>query len=241
MANNWDTQYYNQPTVAELKQNAAKSASKAKKKGLIYDPVIVQGRKICSSWWGMAWCENLERYADYESRIDRGKRYVRNGSVIDLQIEPGLIKAKVQGSRKAPYKVEIHIAPLSKNKCQSIMKQCGRKLGSLETLLSGNFPDDMKDLFFQKNGLFPSPKEISFSCSCPDWALMCKHVAATLYGVGTRFDRDPLLFFTLRKIDINHFIDVTIQDRVDTMLTNAKSKTDRMLDSDDLTSIFGNL
>ena len=121
------------------------------------------------------------------------------------------------------------------------MKQCGRKLGSLETLLSGNFPDDMKDLFFQKNGLFPSPKEISFSCSCPDWALMCKHVAATLYGVGTRFDRDPLLFFTLRKIDINHFIDVTIQDRVDTMLTNAKSKTDRMLDSDDLTSIFGNL
>ena len=200
-----------------------------------------QGRTICTSWWGKAWCENLERYADYASRIDRGKRYVRNGSVIDLQIEQGLIKARVQGSRSTPYKVEIHISPLSEQKCQKIMDQCGRKLDSLETLLSGQFPDDMKDLFFQKDGLFPSPSEISLHCSCPDWALMCKHVAASLYGVGTRFDRDPLLFFTLRGIDVGHFIDVTLQDRVDTMLQNAESRTDRMLDSDDLTSIFGDL
>ena len=241
MANYWNNQYYSQPTVAELKQNALKSAGKAKKKGLIYHPVIVQGRKICTSWWGVAWCENLERYADYASRIDRGKRYVRNGSVIDLQIEPGLIKAKVQGSRKAPYKVEIRISPLSEKKCQRIMNQCGKKLDSLETLLSGNFPAELKDLFFQKDGLFPNPKEISLSCSCPDWALMCKHVAAVLYGVGTRFDQDPLLFFTLRSIDLDRFIDVTLQDRVDTMLNNSKSRTNRMLDADDLTKIFGKL
>ena len=241
MANYWKTPYYSQPSAEELKHNAEKSAGKAKKKGIVYDPVIVQGRTICTSWWGKAWCENLERYADYASRIDRGKRYVRNGSVIDLQIEQGLIKARVQGSRSTPYKVEIRISPLSEQKCQKIMDQCGRKLDSLETLLSGQFPDDMKDLFFQKDGLFPSPSEISLHCSCPDWALMCKHVAASLYGVGTRFDRDPLLFFTLRGIDVGHFIDVTLQDRVDTMLQNAESRTDRMLDSDDLTSIFGDL
>lgn len=241
MANYWKTPHYSQPSAEELKYNAEKSAGKAKKKGIVYDPVIVQGRTICTSWWGKAWCENLERYADYASRIDRGKRYVRNGSVIDLQIEQGLIKARVQGSRSTPYKVEIRISPLSEQKCQKIMDQCGRKLDSLETLLSGQFPDDMKDLFFQKDGLFPSPSEISLHCSCPDWALMCKHVAASLYGVGTRFDRDPLLFFTLRGIDVGHFIDVTLQDRVDTMLQNAESRTDRMLDSDDLTSIFGDL
>ena len=240
MAQYWKTtQYYSQPTTSELKKNAENSKAKAKRKGVIYDPVIISGQKICNSWWGNAWCENLERYADYASRIDRGKRYVRNGSVIDLQISKGRVNARVQGTRKTPYKVEIRISPLSEEKCQSIIGRLSKKLDSLETLLSGDFPEEMKDLFFEKDGLFPSPAEISLNCSCPDWALMCKHVAATLYGIGSRFDRDPLLFFELRGIDVGRFIDTAIQDRVEEMLSKADNRTSRMMDDSDLSALFG--
>ena len=120
------------------------------------------------------------------------------------------------------------------------MDRCGKKLSNLESLLSGDFPDEMKELFFEKDGLFPSPAEISFTCSCPDWALMCKHVAATLYGIGARFDKDPLLFFELRGIDVGKFIDVTLQDRVDEMLSMSTNKTSRMMDENiDISEIFG--
>ena len=119
------------------------------------------------------------------------------------------------------------------------MERAGRKLDSLEALLSGSFPEDMKDLFFEEGGLFPTPAEISLLCSCPDWALMCKHVAAVLYGIGARFDRDPLLFFELRGLDVNRFIDTTLQNRVDEMLEHADNRTSRMIDTDTLTSIFG--
>ena len=146
MAGYWNTKYYSQPTAQELKDNAEVSKAKAKRKGVIYDPVIIEGRTICRSWWGVAWCENLERYADYASRIERGRRYVRNGSVIDLQISRGKVTARVQGTRKAPYKIEIRISPLSEEKCQAIMDRCGRKLESLDALLSGSFPEDMKNL-----------------------------------------------------------------------------------------------
>ena len=150
MARYYETKYYSQPTAEELKKRADESTKKAKRKGVVYHPVLISGKKICTSWWGTAWCENLERYADYENRIERGKRYVRNGSVIDLQIEKGKVHARVQGSRKAPYKVEIKVSPLSEEKCEAILNRCG-KLDDLETLLSGKFPEDMKELFL-KNG-----------------------------------------------------------------------------------------
>ncbi len=239
MSGYWNRPYYSPPSTEELKHNAERTKEKARKKGIIYSPVIVEGRKICTSWWGISWCQNLERYADYASRIDRGKRYVRNGSVIDLQISRGKVTARVQGTRKAPYKVEIRISPLSEEKCQVIMNRCGRKLESLDALLSGDFPEDMKDLFFEEGGLFPTPAEISLNCSCPDWALMCKHVAAVLYGIGTRFDHDPLLFFELRGLDVNQFIDVTLKNRVNERLENVDNRTSRMMDSEDLSAIFG--
>ncbi|MBP3869472.1 MAG: hypothetical protein J6E46_00700 [Faecalicoccus sp.] len=240
MAKYWNTKYYSQPTTSELQQNVENTKKKAKKKGIVYSPVIIEGRTICNSWWGKAWCENLERYADYASRIERGRRYVRNGSVIDLQISRGRVNARVQGTRKTPYKVEIRISPLSEEKCQQIMNRCGKKLSNLESLLSGDFPDEMKELFFEKDGLFPNPAEISFNCSCPDWALMCKHVAAALYGIGARFDKDPMLFFELRGIDVEKFIDVTLQDRVDEMLSMSDNRTARMMDDEtNLSELFG--
>lgn len=192
-----------------------------------------------NSWWGKAWCDNLERYADYESRFDRGKRYVRTGAVIDLKIQKGKNLSRVQGTRKTPYKVAIRISLLSEEKCQAIIQRCSRKLENLEMFLRGDFPEEIKELFQSKDGLFPSPKEISFSCSCPDWAIMCKHAAATLYGIRVRFNENPLLFFELRGTDVNRFIDVTLANKVEAMLANSAKVTDRVIEDEEITGLFG--
>ena len=239
MSKYWDTGYYSQPTTGELRKKSEASRKKEAKKGNVLEPVIVQGRTIAKSWWGKAWCSNLEQYADFESRLDRGKRYVRTGAVLDLNIQKGKILARVQGTRKTPYKVEIRISPLTEEKCQMIIQKCGKRLENIEALMAGNFPEEMQELFQGKDGLFPTPKEISFSCSCPDWALMCKHVAAVLYGVGVRLDEQPLLFFELRGIDAGRFIDVTLANRVEQMLANADCKSPRIISDADVGALFG--
>ncbi len=240
MSRYWSSDgYYSQPTAQKLQQNAAASQRKARAKGQTWEPVDVRGRDIAKSWWGKAWCDNLERYADYDSRLERGKRYVRTGAVVDLQIQKGRILAKVQGSRKTPYKVEVRISPVSEQRCQNIIQCCNRKVENLEKLLSGDFPEELKELFQGEDGLFPTPKEISFTCSCPDWALMCKHVAAALYGVGTRLDEMPALFFQLRGIDVERFIDVALANKVETMLANAQKPSNRILTGQDLETLFG--
>lgn len=239
MSQYWDDGFYSQPTASELKQKAEASRKNAEKKGNVLEPVVIQGRGIANSWWGRAWCANLERYADFESRLGRGKRYVRTGAVIDLKIEKGRIRARVQGSRKTPYKVEIRISPLSEERCQTIIGKCGQRVENLEKLLAGDFPVELKDLFVERDGLFPSPREISFSCSCPDWALMCKHVAAALYGIGARLDENPSLFFELRGIEVGRFIDVAIANRVELMLKNAEGKSARMIKDEEILELFG--
>lgn len=237
----WDeAQQFSQPSEGLLKKNADESIKKQQKKGKELHPIFIKGRAITKTWWGNAWCENLEKYADYGSRLDRGKRYVRTGTVVDLQIRKGKIEAKVQGRRKTPYKVEIRISPLNQEHCQQIIDRCSEKIENMEELLSGNFPIAMKEVFTSEGGLFPKPSEISFNCSCPDWALMCKHVAAALYGVGVRLDENPALFFELRGINIEKFIDVAVENRVESMLENAKKPSKRIMDdSVDINSLFG--
>jgi len=239
MSKYWDDGFYSQPSTSELKQKSEASRKNAEKKGKVLNPVVIQGRTVAKSWWGKAWCGNLEQYADYDSRLGRGKRYVKTGAVIDLQIGKGKILAKVQGSRRTPYKVEIRISPLSEERCQEIIAACGQRVENLEKLLAGDFPLELKELFTQQNGLFPTPREISFSCSCPDWALMCKHVAAALYGVGARLDEDPALFFTLRGIEMERFIDVAIANRVELMLKNASRKSGRIIADREIRGLFG--
>ncbi len=235
-----DSQHFEQPSGDLLKKNAGASIAKQRRNGKEVHPIIVSGRKITKTWWGNAWCENLERYADYESRLERGKRYVRTGTVVDLQIKKGKIEAKVQGRRKTPYKVEIRISPLNQERCQKIIEQCSEKIESMEGLLAGNFPLAMKEVFMDEGGLFPELKEISFNCSCPDWALMCKHVAAALYGVGVRLDENPALFFELRGISMEKFIDVALENRVETMLANAQKPSSRIMEDDvDIKQLFG--
>lgn len=235
----WGPTHYSQPTETQLKRNAAQTVKAAAGKGKQLCPVVLTGRTIARSWWGKAWCQNLERYADYESRLPRGQRYVRSGAVLDLQMTKGKILARVQGSRKTPYKVEIRISPLSEERCERIMDRCCDRVDTLENLLNGTFPEGMKDVFLGEGGLFPTPREIAFQCSCPDWALMCKHVAAALYGVGARLDEDPMLFFSLRGIDTDRFVDVAIANRLEKMLSNADKPSSRVIPQADLTDLFG--
>lgn len=239
MSNYWKMADYSQPGTQELKDNARATVKRESAKGKTVEPVVICGKSIASSWWGQAWCSNLEQYADFESRLDRGKRYVRTGAVVDLKIQKGKVLARVQGRRKTPYKVEIRISPLSEERCQYAIRQCGKKIENMERLLKGEFPEELKELFTGENGLFPSPKEISFNCSCPDWALLCKHVAAVLYGIGARFDENPLLFFELRGIDVGKLIDVALESRIESMLANADKPSGRIMSEDSWQGVFG--
>lgn len=227
-------------SAAEKQEKAAKSLAKLRKKNPDIEPIIIEGRTLAKSWWGKAWNLNLESYADYENRIDRGKSYVRNNMVLDLKITKGKVSAKVQGSRVKPYDVEILIDALDRDKWKHITSLCNNRIDSLEELLEGKFPKELEVLFKEKKyGLFPSPKEIHFDCSCPDWASMCKHVAAALYGIGTRLDADPMLFFELRDIDSKELVRKSVEQKLDSMLKNAGKKSKREIAEKDITEIFG--
>lgn len=230
---------YTQPSVEELRQRAEASVMKAGKCGQKYEPVYVAGTKICQRWWGRAWCCNLEQYADYTSRIGRGKRYVRAGAVLDLKIEAGHIIAKVQGSRRRPYQVEICINPLTEKAVKNIQQQCVSRIKSLEELVAGEFPEELQHIFIGTDGLFPKPSDITFDCSCPDWACMCKHVAAVMYAVGVRLDENPFYFFKLRGIHVDEFIDAAVEDRIESMLKHAADKSSRIIDKTEVHDLFG--
>jgi uncharacterized Zn finger protein len=191
--------------VAERRRQAAAKIAKLGKKGRAVSPVVIQGRAIAKTFWGKAWCDNLGRYSDFSNRLPRGRTYVRNGSVIDLQIAPGGVKALVSGSDI--YSVAVEVAPVTKRRWKSICKDCTGAIDSLVELLQGRFSKGvMERICRQKTGLFPSPCEIKLSCSCPDWAEMCKHVAAVLYGIGARLDQQPELLFRLNQVDENELI-----------------------------------
>lgn len=227
-------------SVGEKQQRSKKKLEQLLKKNKDIKPVILEGTALAKTWWGKAWNRNLEAYADYSNRIGRGRSYVRCGSVLDLQIREGNIQALVQGSDSNPYSIVIKIKALEKTIWEEIKDICAGKLDSLQELLMGKFPEALGEIFIAHGkGLFPSPKEIDFDCSCPDWASMCKHVAATLYGIGARLDHDPNLFFLLRKIEIGDLISETIRDKTKELLTRAKRKSLRIIEDQDLSSVFG--
>lgn len=232
--------YYEYVPVAKKKQNAQKALERLKKKRPDIQPVVMCGNKVAKTWWGVAWNKNLEAYADYANRIGRGRAYVRNGFVLDLQIEPGCVHAIVAGSGREPYRVEIAIDALSKAKWDRITELCGRSIANIDQLVQGKFPKDLEMLFTQKGeGLFPAPQEIRLRCDCPDWADMCKHVAAVMYGIGARFDEDPTLFFKLRSIEIEALIKKSIEEKMANMLKNSDMKTQRVIGDADIHGLFG--
>lgn len=220
--------------VAERRRQAARKIAALKKSGRKISPIEIAGRKITTTFWGDAWSRNLESYSDYANRLPRGRTYVRNGSLIDLQIEAGRARALVSGSEI--YRVDIAIKRLAKAHWSDIKGQCAGQIGSLVELLQGSLSKGVMEIVTRKDaGLFPAPREISLDCSCPDWATMCKHVAATLYGVGARLDHEPQLLFTLRGVDPTEMLEAAI----DRPVTGSRSPRGRVLETDALSSVFG--
>ncbi len=221
--------------VAERRANAARKVAKLRKTGHEVKPVEISGRKIAKSFWGSAWCKNLESYSDYASRLPRGRTYARNGSVVDLQIEAGRVEALVSGSRL--YDVKIDIKPLQAERWTELRGACAGEIDSLVELLAGKVSSGVMSIVSDRStGLFPAPAEIGLKCSCPDWATMCKHVAASLYGVGARLDHEPELLFTLRGVDPAEMVTVAIEQGV----TQRRAKgRGRVIATDDIAGVFG--
>ena len=222
--------------VAQRRANAAREASKLAKKGQKLRPIHIKSRAIATSFWGLAWCENLEIYADWANRMPRGRTYARNGAIVDLQIEPGKITALVSGS--SLYTIKISIDPLNKQRWHAIRSDCAQQVSSLLDLMRGKLPDAvLARLTDPKQGMFPSPKELNLQCGCPDYATMCKHIAATLYGVGHLLDSEPGLFFKMRGVDQTELVTdaMTTQTADDAMGLNQQSD----LAGEDLGAIFG--
>jgi uncharacterized Zn finger protein len=222
-------------SVAERRRRAMKKISALCKKGADVQPVEIDGRKIAKTFWGEAWCDHLESFSDYANRLPRGRTYVRNGSVCHLAVDKGKIEAKVSGYEL--YTVRIAIKTLPPKKWKEIKRRCTGQIGSLIELLQGNLSDQVMEVVTDRqNGLFPLPGEISLSCSCPDWATMCKHVAAALYGVGSRLDHQPELLFKLRGVDHEELIAADAEAAVSAATAGGKSKR---LAADDLSDVFG--
>ncbi len=222
-------------SVAERRRRAARKMDALRKKGVDVQPVVIEGRKIAKSFWGEAWCGHLESFSDFENRLPRGRSYVRNGSVCHLAVAKGRIEAKVSGSEL--YNVKVAVKTLPGKQWSAIKRRCSGQIGSLLELLQGRLSDHvMAVVTDRQDGLFPAPKEISFECSCPDWAVMCKHVAAVLYGVGARLDARPELLFLLRGVNHEELIEADAAAAVAGATRRGKSKR---LAAGDLSDVFG--
>ncbi len=220
--------------VAKRRANAAKEMRKLQKKGKNIDPVEIEGQKIAKTFWGKAWCDHLEQFSDYANRLPRGRTYVRNGSVCHLAISKGKVQAIVSGSEL--YNIDIKITPLPASKWKKVRKRCIGQIGSMLELLQGRLSKGVMEIVTHRDeGLFPSPREIKLSCDCPDWAVMCKHVAAVLYGAGARLDQRPELLFLLRNVDHEELISAELDVGA---ATDGKGKR-RRLAGRDLSDVFG--
>jgi uncharacterized Zn finger protein len=221
--------------AAARRQKADRMAARMQKKGQTLAPVAAGRGGIAKSFWGKAWCQNLERYSDYSNRLPRGRTYLRNGSVIDLKIGPGEVIAQVMGT--SLYRIKVSIREVAGTHWQAIARDCARSIDTLVELLQGQLSTSVMERITRPGtGLFPSPTEISFSCSCPDSAAMCKHVAATLYGIGARLDVEPELLFGLRKVDAKELIARAGEGGTP---VETRPGPGRILDSSKLADVFG--
>ena len=229
---NW-RDFERKPSVQEQRRKAERAGQRLAKQGRTLSPVMIEGRKIAGSFWGKAWCENLESYRDYENRLPRGRSYVRHGAVLDLKVEAGKVVALVSGSQV--YEVEVTIKRLSDPYWRRIQTRCAGQVGSLIELLEGRLSEAvMRIITHPEEGLFPKPSEIQMTCSCPDVATMCKHVAAVMYAVGTRLDDRPDLLFLLRQVDHAELI----AGASDLEVTRTGSKR-RTIAANQLSDVFG--
>ncbi len=222
-------------SVAGRRAKAAGDLAALRGKGQAVAPVIIATRAIATTFWGRAWCDNLECYRDLAYRLERGRSYVRNGAILDLRVMPRKVTALVSGTEV--YRVEIKIADVPAKHWQSICRDCTGGIDSLVDLLRGRLSEGVMERICRPDtGLFPRPAEIQFSCSCPDYASMCKHVAAALYGVGARLDEKPELLFRLRAVDES---DLLGQLEAGALLATTRPDAGKILQADDMSALFG--
>ena len=222
-------------SAAQRKRRAEKAAARLDKGGSSREPVVVTGSAIARTFWGRSWCANMERYSDFYSRLERGRAYLRSGAVLDLRIARGAVKASVMGSRL--YSVQVNISAVPKAQWDALCKRCAGGIDSVVELLQGRLSNAvMEHICSKETGLFPAPREITFDCSCPDWASMCKHVAAVLYGIGARLDTRPELLFALRDV---HEKDLIAAAGSGVTTFSSAAGTGKRLDSGNLSALFG--
>jgi len=227
-------------SVASRRAQAARRLAQLRKKGQAVAPIVIDGRRIATTFWGASWCDNLERYGDFANRLPRGRSYVRNGTVLDLQIAPGVVSALVSGSDV--YEVRVGVSALPARRWRAVCRDVSGAIDSVVELLQGRLSDGvMTRLCAEGTGLFPSPREITFECSCPDFAYLCKHVAAVLYGVGARLDREPGLLFTLRQVKEGELVGKAGAHAAATLVTarGGGSGSRRIADDASLSEVFG--
>jgi uncharacterized Zn finger protein len=161
-----------------------------------------QRGKFVKSWWADRWIKTLQRLMD-AGRLSRGRSYARRGQVMEMNIEAGHVSARVQGSRRTPYRVTIRLVPLSSHQWDKVFDALAGQAIFAAQLLNGEMPTDIEAVFDAVQvPLFPTSQgDLKTDCSCPDWANPCKHIAAVYYLLGERFDQDPFLLFQLRGRD----------------------------------------
>ncbi|MDB5902083.1 MAG: hypothetical protein JWM26_961 [Betaproteobacteria bacterium] len=224
------------PVEERRREAKALVEAQSKKKAPAWDPVeAAPGRAIANTFWGGSWCRNIESYSDFRSRLERGRSYLRSGAVVDLNIAAGVVKARVLGSHM--YEVEVKIARVPKPRWDAVCTRCSGGIESVVDLLQGRLSQPvMAHMCSRESGLFPTPQEIAFDCTCPDWAQMCKHVAAVLYGIGARLDQRPQLLFALRGVDENELI---ARAGTGVRLGEGRTGSARRLAHPDLGALFG--
>jgi uncharacterized Zn finger protein len=227
--------------MADRRESAARHLAELARQGRVTQPVVPRGRRrhLARTFWGRAWCDNLHAYAVLANRLERGRRYLRGGLVIDLRIAPGRVEALVSGSDV--YDIRLDIKRIPRERWRAVVKACSGKIDSVVELLAGRFDESvMQQVCRQGAGLFPAPAEMTFQCTCPDgthrgW--LCKHVAATLYGVGIRLDEEPELLFRLRQVDHGELIARATADLVGPAPASGAGR--RAIAGERLSAVFG--
>lgn len=227
--------------VAERRARAAEVARRGAKSGGAEPVPPIQGRELARTFWGQGWCARFESFRDFETRLPRGRSYARNGSVVDLKLTPGRVDARVVGSQPEPYEIAVTVKTMPPERWRALARATAGKIGSLIGLLAGELsPDVLAVLTRPGDGLYPEPGELTFACSCPDWAKLCKHVAAALYGVGVRLDARPELLFTLRGVDQHELVGSAARATAAVATATATGTPGRkLLDERELGAIFG--
>lgn len=181
------------------------AAARLTEEGSQLSPVRASGRNLVSNCWAKAWMRHLGQSEVYGMRLAPGRTYLRYGCVIDCCISPGLIHALVSGEHV--YEVDIRIAPPTEEQLGLIRTGCEGRVASWIDILQGRLSEDVLTLLCEpETGILPELGNISCSCTCPDWADICKHAAAALYATGVKLDHSPDLLFTLRQITLEQLL-----------------------------------